>query len=988
MIMKWLFAGKTVLVTCLVALMAGYLPAQDAGIEEAFRQGLYIEEVEGDAEAALKVYAELNARVDRLQDLGAKALFRQAECLRKLERTADAIAAYEAVLARYPANETLARLSRENLAALGKPLEKTSAAVSSIPLAEAEAIAQLRLLVENSPDLVNGAAGEAGPWLHTAAEKGQLHVVRFLLDHGARIDSLGPRSLTALQVAARAGHRAMCELLLDRGAENNGLSQALIAERGAVARLLIERGADPSKARFRWAYQDRSPRGEIPYLRASAVHVASGKATSVALLKAVLEANPDVDAVMVRDDEQTTHRPLSIAIGDRALEKVRLLMEAGADVKATIKRDGRDRTLFEWALSIAALDPGGDADDPIVDLLLENGVQWTDGNPEGVLTSIGGHSKWLRRALDAGLALDPASGGTRALPLHVAATRNPECLRLLIDRGGGVDLLDREGRTALHVAVLAETSFVAKVVEMLLAAGADPNAVDPEGGTPLSLCLRGWNSALVPVARRLLEHGANPVAGSGINWHWPVFRMNQRVPPPEAIFKLFEDVWASARLEHQEDRDGAVWLSQSVSKARVEGGVPVFATILSREGLDEPGTLRQFLKLVRFRDHGNGLMVFDPTGIVIHRRTPDGVEDRIAIDLVELTTEDPVSDVELRYGDVVEVPVGGKGMNDRVAAWISNPASMQVKVQIGEDQFFDNTEGSGGPVFQIADRDTIGFSDLIRMIGCSEYFIGSHEIDRPNDLNVMQTFLRPHEQLRHGDVCRIQVVSPEEQLSEEALRSGVHICPTLEGPFWKAQSLKMWAPIYKGSRGAGLELGMLSPHGLPVHPIDWQRAVVRRWQDGQWVEQRWLDMDTLIEPLQGIVLILPTSEVNRLEPNGVLRKRVSEHMSFDWKLWINRLPAVNARYEPAFFVAEKDVSGKWIWSDAQRPARRPVFPTVSSLFRSHPAAREWQRPGMAVESKKMKEVGLHYEIKEEPGSLIQRVVMPPRSKRRTILPPQ
>ena len=54
--------------------------------------------------------------------------------------------------------------------------------------------------------------------LATAAEKGQLAVARFLLDHGADPKSAASQMGTALHYAALAGHKAIVELLLERGA--------------------------------------------------------------------------------------------------------------------------------------------------------------------------------------------------------------------------------------------------------------------------------------------------------------------------------------------------------------------------------------------------------------------------------------------------------------------------------------------------------------------------------------------------------------------------------------------------------------------------------------------------------------------------------------------------------------------------------------------------------------------------------------------------
>src|SRR6187401_2128574 len=99
-------------------LLTGPLRAEDE-IEKAFRDALYAEEVKGDAERALKAYQKVGAKFEQQRDMAATALFRQGECLRKLDRKDEAAAIYNKVLWQYPDKERFARLSRESLAALG-----------------------------------------------------------------------------------------------------------------------------------------------------------------------------------------------------------------------------------------------------------------------------------------------------------------------------------------------------------------------------------------------------------------------------------------------------------------------------------------------------------------------------------------------------------------------------------------------------------------------------------------------------------------------------------------------------------------------------------------------------------------------------------------------------------------------------------------------------------------------------------------------------
>ena len=73
-----------------------------------------------------------------------------------------------------------------------------------------------------SPDIVNDFHAESGlTALHHAADCGHLHIVQYLVDHGANINQ-GIKyndGVTPLYMACRRGHLSVTELLLGRGAD-------------------------------------------------------------------------------------------------------------------------------------------------------------------------------------------------------------------------------------------------------------------------------------------------------------------------------------------------------------------------------------------------------------------------------------------------------------------------------------------------------------------------------------------------------------------------------------------------------------------------------------------------------------------------------------------------------------------------------------------------------------------------------------------------
>jgi ankyrin repeat protein/tetratricopeptide (TPR) repeat protein len=121
---------------------------------------------------------------------------------------------------------------------------------------EEQEIKRIQEMIQNSPDLINapGPGNVPPPPLSAAAQSDWLRVARYLLDHQARVDVLSPGNYdeTPLITAAENGHKAMVELLLERGADINAKDKRgmtalhLAAQHGfqAVVEALIAHKAD------------------------------------------------------------------------------------------------------------------------------------------------------------------------------------------------------------------------------------------------------------------------------------------------------------------------------------------------------------------------------------------------------------------------------------------------------------------------------------------------------------------------------------------------------------------------------------------------------------------------------------------------------------------------------------------------------------------------------------------------------------------------
>lgn len=149
--------------------------------------------------------------------------------------------------------------------------------------------------------------------LFLAAETGDLGIVKALLGAGAKVN---------------ARLHAVDEEMKVREGDTALIASASPTGKGAVTRALLAAGADVNA---------RADNGKTAVIQAAA-------AENLDVLKALLEAKPDVKARMSAPEEIDA---LMIAVGKNRADMVQLLIAAGADVG--VKLDG-EVTMLEFAI--------------------------------------------------------------------------------------------------------------------------------------------------------------------------------------------------------------------------------------------------------------------------------------------------------------------------------------------------------------------------------------------------------------------------------------------------------------------------------------------------------------------------------------------------------------------------------------------------------------------------------------------------------------
>jgi len=315
----------------------------------------------------------------------------------------------------------------------------------------------------------SGCAVQAPPELFTAVKEGDLEYIKTTLEENPKfVNSKDESGYTPLLLAASAGNKDLCEVLIDKKADlevqgQNGtaLYEAAVANHKDIVELLIKNGANPDA------------KGE----NGTALHEAA-----VANLKDIAEILIKNGANLNAGDKSgntPVYYASTFAWGGKRNKNdwdiARSLVSNGAEVN--MKSGSDDTPLHSAALY---------APEEIVSLFIDKGA-----NVNVRLSSSG----WPRKT------------NSGPAPLHNAcmrADKNTEIVELLIDGGANTNAScyseQADGWTPLYFACLHENT---KAVEMLIAKGARTNIISDLGNTPMHCATNA------EIAQLLIDSGAN-----------------------------------------------------------------------------------------------------------------------------------------------------------------------------------------------------------------------------------------------------------------------------------------------------------------------------------------------------------------------------------------------------------------------------------------------------------------------------------------------
>ncbi len=359
-----------------------------------------------------------------------------------------------------------------------------------------------------------------------AAQKGDLAVVKTLVQQKADVNAQQADGATALQWAAYRNDTALADVLLAAGADvkkanrEGATAMYLASIRGSAPMLdrLLKAGANPNEA---------GPQGETPLMLAS-------RTGNLDAMKVLLEHKADVNG----KEELRGTTPLMWAASESHPDAVKLLIEHGADVNAAAKPDAGGRPRNNLAnprtqrLNSSFGVNGGRGRGTAGGAGGGAGANLTPGAPNGAAPAGGQQARGGGRgnggrgggrgrggaanaaaapgAAEAALPDGEAGGDAPAAGAAAGGGRGAGGFGGGFGRGGGAT----DGG-ALTPLVYAAREDCLECAKLLIDAGANVNMVTNYGWTPL---LTATQNRHYKLGAFLLDHGANPNVPNKGGW--------------------------------------------------------------------------------------------------------------------------------------------------------------------------------------------------------------------------------------------------------------------------------------------------------------------------------------------------------------------------------------------------------------------------------------------------------------------------------------
>lgn len=387
----------------------------------------------------------------------------------------------------------------------GKASDFLKIGVAAAGRGDVEAV---RAILEERPGWITHVGAHGRTMLWEASHRGKLAMVEYLVGRGADIDARGTYytpyflEVSCYCIARHKGHDATADFLLGCGAPIDIHTVAFLSDREGIESIL-ERASD--------SLNEGHPQhvaGEMTEA-GLAQHLAPAS-WATPLCYALRGGDVETAAFLIaRGAKITGNEDALFNAANRSHEKLRLLLENGADPEKLPPVYQDDGDLFALASSYGVGPPGGvDTSRRLVYLCRGDR---------------GGNSDEVTRLLNLGadVSYQDPKGKTA---LHRASRSGfAQAMRVLLNHGASVESEDAKGETPLFDVIrstIKSTDSKSRAVRILLEAGADPHHANGRGETPMSVA-EDLDVRLPSLRRRGASHApaggieAGSVSGSG-----------------------------------------------------------------------------------------------------------------------------------------------------------------------------------------------------------------------------------------------------------------------------------------------------------------------------------------------------------------------------------------------------------------------------------------------------------------------------------------
>lgn len=352
-------------------------------------------------------------------------------------------------------------------------------------------------------------------FLMRAAYEGNLIKLKYLIDHGARVNDLSVKRGTPLSNAFICGmHVDVLKMLLDKGADpylkndNKTFSSLLANTMNSCPHFFYE------------LLNNKPPSIKVDISIVSETIISSFKTTEIDLL---LNNCEDINSKI-----QTSCIPKEIpflfyAIVEERFDIVKLLLKNGANINVMCetpvdKYISMNNSMDEFEMHKYY---GGNAlffannNLNTIKFLCDNGCDINHKNYFGYTPLMfmvsNGTTELIKFLLDKGAYLNISSTDKKKItPLIISMTNtdNPKVMNLLIDKGANVNQKIHHGWTPLMMAVKYKN---AKAVEILINSGAEINTVNDDGAGALDIAYDNYEKIdenILSIIKTLKNSGA------------------------------------------------------------------------------------------------------------------------------------------------------------------------------------------------------------------------------------------------------------------------------------------------------------------------------------------------------------------------------------------------------------------------------------------------------------------------------------------------